>query len=358
MFSRLKSSATWALLGASVCFANPSVGHAEEAIGMVTGSQTGTYIRIGKDIAEVASQYDLEILVKKSDGSLHNIKRMASKENAAFGIVQSDVLGFLMRSDSPSAKKTAKRLRMVFPLYNEEVHLFARKDITSLADLEGKRISVGKQGGGSWITATNVMKIAGVKPAEVLNLSKEKAAVSILNGKLDAMFFVVGKPATLFTNMSKFKSHPVHSKKLEQVHFVPISGEAYLGDYLATSIEPNDYPWVNEPVQGIAVKAMMVSFDFKRKNTPYYRMRCEQLSRLSRAIHEGLDDLKQNGSTPKWREVDLDVNFGDWPIDQCSHEGYTTHDEVPLPKATVPVKPSVNPVDVEQSEMLELLSND
>jgi TRAP-type uncharacterized transport system substrate-binding protein len=60
---------------------------------MVTGSKTGTYIQFGNDIAGVAKTVGLDILVKDSQGSIDNIKRINSKENATFGIVQSDVLG-------------------------------------------------------------------------------------------------------------------------------------------------------------------------------------------------------------------------------------------------------------------------
>ena len=51
---------------------------------MVTGSQTGTYIKFGNDIAGVAKTVGLEILVKDSQGSIDNIKRINSKENANF----------------------------------------------------------------------------------------------------------------------------------------------------------------------------------------------------------------------------------------------------------------------------------
>ena len=104
----------WSLLSLT-----PAV--AEEAdskqIGMVTGSKTGTYIQFGNDIAGVAKTVGLDILVKDSQGSIDNIKRINSKENATFGIVQSDVLGFLSRSESPEMRQLAGRLRLIFPFY-------------------------------------------------------------------------------------------------------------------------------------------------------------------------------------------------------------------------------------------------
>src|SRR5262245_46341518 len=68
----------------------------------------------------------LDILVKESDGSIANIRRMVSAETASLGIVQSDVFGLLGRSTDPQVRCIASRLRLLFPFYNEEVHWLAR----------------------------------------------------------------------------------------------------------------------------------------------------------------------------------------------------------------------------------------
>jgi TRAP-type uncharacterized transport system, periplasmic component len=151
-------------------------------IGMVTGSKTGTYIQFGNDIAGVAKTVGLDILVKDSQGSIDNIKRINSKENATFGIVQSDVLGFLSRSESPEMRQVASRLRLIFPFYNEEVHLFASKSIQSFNDLQGKRVVVGEQGSGTWLTAMNLLQLTGVKPVELLNMPPLQGVTAVLEG--------------------------------------------------------------------------------------------------------------------------------------------------------------------------------
>ena len=118
-----------ASLIASLIFVVP-FGMAEDkkAMGMVTGSESGTYIQFGKQIAEIASKEGIEIIVKTSGGSLDNIQRIRSTENAALGIVQSDVLGFIQKkSDDPMLKQFVKHLRLIYPFYNEEIHLYANK---------------------------------------------------------------------------------------------------------------------------------------------------------------------------------------------------------------------------------------
>ncbi|GAB6906301.1 conserved hypothetical protein [Desulfosarcina cetonica] len=291
---------------------------ADSWIGMVTGSKTGTYIKIGQDIADAARMNGVDIRVQESEGSLDNIKRMNSRENAGFGIVQSDVLGYMRRSDSPQLRKVAERLRMVFPLYNEEVHVFAATDIRRLSDLNGRTVSVGSNGGGSWMTAMNLFKMLNIQPARVNNWDNTKAAAAVIDGNLDAMIYVAGKPVTFFEKVGMLKNDPAYKDRFNRVHFVAIDESEVLNEYVPSSIGPNDYSWIDEKVPTVAVKAVMVSYDFSSRRNSYYNLRCDQLGKISQALYRNIEDLKSNGLTPKWREVDLSATIGNWPKDKCS----------------------------------------
>ncbi len=306
---------------------------AEEAdskqIGMVTGSKTGTYIQFGNDIAGVAKAVGLDILVKDSQGSVDNIKRINSKENATFGIVQSDVLGFLSRSENPEMRQVAGRLRLIFPFYNEEVHLFANKAIASFDDLQGKRVAVGEQGSGTWLTAMNLLQLTGVKPAELLNMPPLQGVTAVLKGEADATFYVAGKPVSLFTKVGNLITKPEFAPMLANVHFVPLADPRMLREYLPAQIGQADYEWLTGDVSTIAVKAVLMSFDFSGKQSPYFVQRCRQLATLGQAIRANLGTLRQTGH-PKWKEVNLDEKVGIWPLDSCSRSGATNGSKVDL----------------------------
>jgi TRAP transporter TAXI family solute receptor len=288
-----------------------------ESIGMVTGSTTGTYIQFGQNIAKVAQNAGLDILVKESEGSMDNIRRLVSAENAALAIVQSDVLGFLSRSADPQVRYIARRLRLIFPFYNEEVHLFARNDIRRFEDLDGRRVVIGTQGSGNWLTSNNLLQMVNVKPAERLELPPPEGASAVLTGQADAMFYVVGKPAKLFTAMLELQNDPRYAQMAKDIHFVPLTHAAMLQEYVASSIGPNDYAWLSENVPTVAVKAVLISFDFSSRRTPHYRQRCEELGKLGQVIRENFAELQRTGH-PKWREVDLDQEVGIWTRDTCS----------------------------------------
>jgi len=319
------------LLGNGALTAVPA---AAQGVGMVTGSETGTYIKFGQEIADVVKPAGLDLIVKPSEGSIANIKRLMSKENAALAIVQSDVLGFVVRSDDPQMQRIANKLRLVFPFYNEEVHLFARKDIESFADLEGKRVVIGKPGSGNWLTTNNLLSLMRVNPAERLELSPTDAVAAVLANEADAMVYVAGKPVTAFSKLEKLKDRPEYEQLLKDVHFARLDDPTMRAEYQVSSIGPGDYGWFDGEVPTIAVKAVLISFDFSSEINSYYRQRCQQLAVLGKALRDNIDQLKRNGH-PKWQEVNLDEKVGIWELDTCSQQQTATQQSEQLDETDI-----------------------
>lgn len=298
-----------------------------EPIGMMTGSKTGTYLQFGKDIATISKQSGATVSVSPSKGSIDNIKRMMSHENAAFAIVQSDVLGYLSKSSNPKFRQAAKRLRLIFPFYNEEVHLFARKEIQSINDLQGKRVVVGPKSSGTNMTAWNILKMTGVKPAKRFNISINNGIKWVLKNKADAVFVVAGKPRPGFRNLFNTPKESVKAM-LQKVHFVPLDDPTLLAEYERSDLNHQDYSFIQSSVPTVTVKALLVSFDFSSGRTPYYQQRCQQLNTIANAIRQNLGTLRQKHHK-KWNQVDLNGDMGGWPIDKCTHSQQVNNPEKP-----------------------------
>ena len=306
------------LIACAVLFSYQTA-NAAETLGIVTGPKTGTYYAIGRDIAGVADKAGIKVEVKSSEGSIENIKRINSSENAALGIVQSDVLGFLSRSKNPDSIKMADKLRMVFPFYNEEVHILARKEIKNFSDLEGKKVAVGEDGSGNMLTSINLFSMMNVTPGETLKVAPAQGVVSVLKGEVDAVVFVGGKPVRLFKNLEDL-TLPENQKfngMLDDVHFLPLDSPKMLEEYKPASISSNDYAFVLKPVPTIAVQAVMVSFDFSKGG----QKRCVALALLAKRLRAALPNLRQKGH-PKWREVNLDADSGIWKKDGCAWQDF------------------------------------
>jgi len=313
------SIALLAALGVLFTMSAASVA-AENGIGLVTGPKTGTYITIGRDMAAAVRETNgPRIDVKESGGSIDNIKRIASGENAALGIVQSDVLGFLSRSKNPDSVKIANSLRMVFPFYQEEVHVLARRSIRSFADLQGRRVVIGEEGSGNMLTAVNLFSMMDVTPKESIRLAPPEGVVAVLKDEADAVIFVGGKPVRLFKNLEELRNakNERYTDMLSQVHFLPLNEPKMLEEYKPAEITPQDYNFVAESVPTIAVTAVLVAYDFSAAGKHYNKERCTQLRQIGDAIRGNLPALVKNGH-PKWQEVKPDADVGIWKKDTCA----------------------------------------
>lgn len=305
------------LFGITLLFAGPL--HA--AIGMMTGPKTGTYYAIGQDIADIASKQKLQLKLRPSSGSIENLETMADRtENAALGIVQADVMAFLEQSAQPHSKEIQRKLRMVMPLYKEEIHVLARKEIPDFAALMDKRVVVGSSGSGSMMTSVNLFRLLGIKPAKLYQEDAPEAIIAVMTGRADAMIFVGGKPLPMFENLQQLNdtANADMAPLLKQVHFLPIKGnDALFEQYEAATLSSADYRYVDEDVSTLAVRSVLVTFDFTRKDTPYYRARCEQLATLGTGLVKSLEQLQRTGHS-KWKEVAPARSLGLWQRDACA----------------------------------------
>lgn len=288
-------------------------------ITVVTGLKTGTYYVFGRDIFETAKKSGMDIVVKPSEGSIDNIKLINADDNVVLGIVQSDVLGFLGRSKNPDSIRMANNLRLIFPFYNEEIHVLARKGIKDFKELNGKKVAIGEEGSGNMLTSINLFSMANITPAESLKIPSAKGIVAVLKGEADAVIFVGGKPVRLFKNLEDLAlpENQKYAPMLDQVHFIPMNGAKMLEEYKPAELTAADYKFIKEPVPTISVQAILISRDFSQgaENAK----RCEQIGKFADVLRAGLPALKDNGH-PKWKEVNLDGSVNTWKRDACAWE--------------------------------------
>jgi TRAP transporter TAXI family solute receptor len=273
-------------------------GHSSAEIGLITGPKTGTYIQIAEDIARLVKPEGLTVKVYDSNGSLENIAAVFERPEVQLGLVQSDVLGYLQESQNRKLERVAQQVAMMFPLYNEEVHLLAKKDITSLNDLNHRVVAVGSKGSGTNLTSELLFEMTNVWPQRKYLLSNEEALQWLEQGKVDALFSVSGFPIKLFENIDP-----------ERFHLVPLKEESVGGYYIRSHIPAGVYAWQSAPIETIAVKAVLMTAGF---NNTY----CQAIDQLMLLIRNNIHYLKREGH-PKWKEVTLDYALNNWDRYGC-----------------------------------------
>ena len=294
-----------------------------DRIVMVTEAPTSTSFRFGLDVVKVGRDTGLDMVLQQSKGGIDTIERLLGAEPPAVGMVPSDMPGIMSQSTDAEMNRLAEQLHLLFPLYHEEVHLFAHKDIPRIEDLDGKRVILGVQGSRTWLTAHHLLQNLQIQPAELINaVSPLKAIVAVLRGTADAMFYVGDKPALPFMRMRNLLGDAKYASLLQNVNFVPLSPEQAGKEYMASTLGPQDYTWVKTTVPTLAVQMVLASFDASRSASNPDNRYCGQLANLTQAVRDNFTTLQRSGHT-KWQEVDLDNRLAAWKYHSCTQSETT-----------------------------------
>lgn len=285
-----------------------------ETIGIVSGSVTGTYARFAQDLSDVLDEEgQLRVLAILGKGSVQNIRDLLELKGVDLAIVQSDVLEDFRRSNRE--RRFEDRIAYITKLYNEEIHLIARKDILNINDLVGKTVNIGQDGSGTAMTASIILEKLGIE-IETINMSNNEALEALKVGDIDAAFFVVGKPATYFREMTKQSG----------LHFVPIKPNQALADiYLDGSLKHADYPNLvpkNQHVDTLAVGAVLAVYRWRKGMERYNRVN----SFINRFFNNiDVFQISDAGYHRKWQEVDIRKDLVGWQRFRAAQEWLDTH---------------------------------
>jgi hypothetical protein len=284
----------------------PLAAAAPVAYKIVTASERGTYIQIGRDLAKfVAPQAQIELDAVPSAGSAENIHRLRYEPGVKLALVQSDVYqAFISQGNAGDANAAAiiKPLRVVLPLYNEELYFIVRADspLNFVHEIRDSRINVGPLRSGTAMSATTLYRLMFERPAsdERLSfLSNEEALVKLTGDKsIDVVVVVAGQPAKLLVDMKPEARALIKLLKLDAEH--PASKTA-LKTYFPSTVRASNYPNVlSEDTPSLAVKAYLVTYDYNQSGTK------SRLGLFARSLCDNFAQL-QNAGHPKWKEVTL-----------------------------------------------------
>lgn len=299
----------------AMAFNVSTVSAAEFPKNILTGGASGTYIQFGRDISREMESCGLTLNVRESAGSLENFLGVRKRRHTQFGIVQSDVLEFLKTyaSEDPDVARAIFGVRIAVPLYNEEVHILAKREISDLDGLNGRRVSIGVEDSGTFLTASLVLDLAGIDASERVTLNAADSLNALQAGEIDAFFYVAGAPTKLF-----------ESTEIDPAmfHLLPIRNETLKAVYLPAQIAAGTYPFQSETVEVIAVKAVLMTYEYDPTRNSYHRESCKAVSDLTHVLLTRFKALQQTGH-PKWKNVDLNDLPPGWEVSQCVNAGLT-----------------------------------
>ncbi|MFO1221075.1 MAG: TAXI family TRAP transporter solute-binding subunit [Burkholderiaceae bacterium] len=273
---------------------------------IVTASERGTYIQIGRDLAKyVAPQAQIDLDALPSAGSAENIHRLRYEDGVKFALVQSDVYqAFINQGNAGDTNAAAiiRPLRVILPLYNEEIYFIVRADspMNAVHEIRDARINVGPMQSGTAMSATTLYRLMFERPMadeKISFHSNEDALVKLTGDKsVDVVVVVAGQPAKLLADM---KPEAKALIKLLKFDADQPGSKAALKTYFQSTVKASNYPaLLTEDVPGLAVKAYLVTYDYGRTGTQ------ARLGQFAKSLCQNFATLQSDGH-PKWKEVSL-----------------------------------------------------
>ncbi len=250
---------------------------------LATGGTSGTYYPFGGAIANIWNTKidNMNVTAQATGASAENL-RLISKGEAEFAIVQNDVMDYAYNGTDMFDGNKLPNLMTIGTLYPEVVQIAASKSsgIKSVADLRGKRVSIGDAGSGVEFNAKQILAGYGLTFDDIKknNLSFKESAEGIQNGTLDGCFITAGVPnAALqelaFTQGLKLISIDTeHAKKIADKYSF----------YTIETIPAGTYKGTDEDTQALAIKATLAVSA---------KLDTETVYQMTKTLFENLDKL-------------------------------------------------------------------
>src|SRR5882762_4100097 len=141
----------------------------ENTIGLISGSPNSddTYLQMAYDLADVLNDGDnLRILPIAGIGGPRNIRDVRYVRGIDIGLTQTSILNNFRRSNERLGQLDDK-IVYIAKLFTEEVHLVAKSDITSIAQLKGLKINLDAKGSGTSYSMRDLFNNLGIDIQEV-----------------------------------------------------------------------------------------------------------------------------------------------------------------------------------------------
>jgi hypothetical protein len=171
-----------------------------------TGGVAGSYYPTGGALARVWTKYidNVSVSAQSTGASIENTRLLEDGE-IELGLTQTDLAEYAINAQH-MFRTPSKHLTTIASLFAEHIMIFVDRDsdIKSVADLKGKRVSVGSQGSGGLVNSQQIFSLWGITFDDIrpLYLTNVDAVDRMKDGLLDAIFVTTASPNAAFQDLA------------------------------------------------------------------------------------------------------------------------------------------------------------
>lgn len=273
-------------------------------VNVLTGGTSGVYYPLGVTLSQIYGESiaDSKVQVQATKASAENLNLLqGGRGEIGFSLGDSVSDAWKGNADAGFAKPL-ERLRAVASIYPNYIQIVALADanIKTLADLKGKRISVGAPRSGTELNARAILKAAGLAYSDfskVEYLPFGESVELMKNRQIDVTLQSAGLGVAALRDLSA----------AVKVNFVPVPAEvvARIGDpaYQPSAVPANTYEGQTADVDTVAINNLLVTHEKVSDEVVYL---------MTKGIFENLERLGNSHSAA--RQIKLDTAAHDLPI--------------------------------------------
>jgi uncharacterized protein len=262
MINRRTALALGAGAAASSLIAMPAIAQSKIRMTIVTGGTGGVFYPYGGGLAKVLSDKmpNVQATAQVTGGSVDNVKLLgAGDAEIGFSTIDSAFDGL----NGQGAYKDGKQdIRVLAVLYDSFMHLVANAGagVKTVADLKGKRVSVGSAGSSTESIADRILAGAGLDPMKDVgrdNLGVAESANALKDGKVVAFFWIGGVPTAAVRDLATSGQPAITlldtSKELAAMQ------AKYPGLYMPFNLPKTAYAGMTADVAGLGVPNVLIA---------------------------------------------------------------------------------------------------
>ncbi|MBS7704777.1 TAXI family TRAP transporter solute-binding subunit [Chelatococcus asaccharovorans] len=278
------------VIAASAALALATPAKAQEFINILTGGTSGVYYPLGVALSKIYTEKipGSRPSVQATKASVENLNLLQQRKGEIAFTLGDSLADAWNGVEDAGFKTKLDRLRAISAIYPNYIQIVASKEsgIKTLADLKGKRLSVGAPKSGTELNARAILKGAGLTYADLGKVEYLPFAESVelmKNRQLDATLQSSGLGVASLRDLASAVEIVVVGIPEETVKKVGTP-------YVAATIPANTYTGQTEAVPTAAVVNYFVTHDGVKDDLAYA---------MTKAVFDNLDTLGAAHSAAK-----------------------------------------------------------
>ena len=256
---------------------------AQGSLSIATVGTGGVYYPYGGGLAELVNKYidSYDAVAEVTGASVENVG-LVFRGDSDMALALADTVLAAYEGTGDFEGRQVENLRALSSIYPNAVQIVTLADsgISSLADLTGKRVSVGAPGSGTELSAETILNANGITYDDIdeRRLNFNETANALRDGQIDAGFWSVGPPTSSILDLATTRNVVILSLSEEEIS----AAQEEEPVFAAYTLPAGTYPGQDEDVTTISTPNVLIVNDEMDEELAY---------QMTKAMYDHVDEL-------------------------------------------------------------------